>query len=100
MRSDAFRHFLPAVLLAVSFPLLLTGLLELSVSLWLPLLAALLSAGTVTAFSNSRRPWLPPLCWVALCAAALLVTGEALAGGLAALVNAALHTWQQVCPRI
>lgn len=100
MRSDAFRRFVPAALLAASFPLLLTGLLELSVSLWLPLLSALLSAGTVTAFSNSRRPWLPSLCWVALCAAALLVTGEALAGGLAALVDAALHTWQQVFPRI
>lgn len=100
MHSDAFRRFVPAALLAASFPLLLAGLLELSVSLWLPLLAALLSAGTVTAFSGSRRPWLPPLCWAALCAAALLVTGEALAGGMAALVNAALHTWQQVFPRI
>ena len=104
MRSDAFRRFVPAALLAASFPLLLTGLLELSVSLWLPLLAALLSAGTVTAFSNSRRPWLPPLCWAALCAAALLVTGEALAGGLAAVLLMILSAlasrfWQSGPPK-
>ena len=100
MRSDALRRIVPAALLAMSFPALLSGLLDLTAPLWLPLLLAVLSAGTAAALSESRRPWLPSLCWTALCAAVLLARGSVLTGGLAALVNAALHTWQQVFPRI
>lgn len=100
MRSDALRRIVPAALLAMSFPALLSGLLGLTAPLWLPLLLAVLSAGTAAAFSESRRPWLPSLCWTALCAAVLLARGSVLTGGLAALVNAALHTWQQVFPRV
>ena len=100
MRSDALRRIVPAALLAVSFPVLLAGLLDLTVPLWLPLLLAVLSAGTVAALAESRRPWLPALCGAALCAAALLVQGSTLTGGLAALVNAALRVWQQVFPRV
>lgn len=100
MRSDALRRIVPAALLAVSFPVLLAGLLDLTVPLWLPLLLAVLSAGTVAALAESRRPWLPALCWAVLCAAALLVQGSTLTGGLAALVNAALRVWQQVFPRV
>lgn len=100
MRSDALRRIVPAALLAMSFPVLLAGLLGLTAPLWLPLLLAVLSAGTAAALAGSRRPWLPFLCWTALCAAVLLAQGSALTGGLAALVNAALHTWRQVFPRI
>ena len=100
MRSDVFRRIVPAALLAASFPVLLAGLLGLTAPLWLPLLTAVLSAGSAAALSGGRRPWLPYLCWAGLCAAALPVLGTALPGGLAALVNAALHTWQQVFPRI
>ena len=44
MRSDALRRIVPAALLAMSFPVLLAGLLGLTAPLWLPLLLTVLSA--------------------------------------------------------
>ena len=70
MRSDVFRRIVPAALLAASFPVLLAALLGLTAPLWLPLLTAVLSAGSAAALSGGRRPWLPYLCWAGLCAAA------------------------------
>ena len=45
MRSDALRRIVPAALLAMSFPVLLAGLLGLTAPLWLPLLLAGLRPG-------------------------------------------------------
>lgn len=98
MRSD-LRHWLaPAAALSLTLPLLLAGLLSLSVPLWLPLAAAVLTAAVSLAASH-RLPWLPAL-WAAVCGGGLLVLRRTLTGGLAALLNAALAVWQQIFPRV
>lgn len=98
MRSD-LRHWLaPAAVLSLTLPLLLAGLLSLSVPLWLPLAAAAFTAAVSLAASR-RLPWLPAL-WAAVCGAVLLILRRMLTGGLAALLNAALAVWRQIFPRV